>query len=179
MVELYYSATVHCTTSFPPLWKKYISLWYAGPLNRHQLYIVIVAKPYAWLQEPADSDRPFSAVSWSLSNIVRFPPVRHCQIPSTSLQRQRCTRVLEATTGGVVEGRGRSVRLQFGSPGQPRRFSIATKKVLACSHSRSLQLLCTVGGGQARLDARTEFEIFAALAKWGGRKLVVQCTVAH
>ena len=58
-----FKATVHCTTSFPPLEKKNISLRYAGPLNRHRLYIVIVAKPYAWLQEPADSDRPFSAVS--------------------------------------------------------------------------------------------------------------------
>jgi len=45
---------------------------------------------------------------------------------------------------------------------------MATKKVIACSHSRSLQLLCTVGGGQARLDARTEFKIFAALAKERG-----------
>jgi len=45
---------------------------------------------------------------------------------------------------------------------------MATKKVLACSHSRSLQLLCPVGGSQARLDARTEFKNFAALAKWGG-----------
>jgi len=45
---------------------------------------------------------------------------------------------------------------------------MATKKVLACSHSRSLQLLCTVGGSQARLDARTEFKNFAALAKEGG-----------
>jgi len=53
---------------------------------------------------------------------------------------------------------------------------MATKKVLACSHSRSLQLLYTVGGSQARLDARTEFEIFAALAKGGG-KLVVQQAV--
>ena len=52
---------------------------------------------------------------------------------------------------------------------------MATKKVLACSHSRSLQLLCTVGSSQARLDARTEFENFAALAKGG--KLVVQQAV--
>jgi hypothetical protein len=35
---------------------------------------------------------------------------------------------------------------------------MATKKVLACSHSRSLQLLRTVGGNQAKLDARNEFE---------------------
>ena len=36
---------------------------------------------------------------------------------------------------------------------------MATKKVLARSHSRSLQLLCTVGGNQARSDARSEFKI--------------------
>jgi len=30
--------------------------------------------------------------------------------------------------------------------------------VLAYGHSRSLQLLCTVGGNQAKLDARNEFE---------------------
>jgi len=39
--------------------------------------------------------------------------------------------------------------------------------VLACSHSHSLQLLCTVGGNQARLDARTEFEILEASLKGG------------
>ena len=38
------------------------------------------------------------------------------------------------------------------------RFSRATKKVLACSHSRSLQLLPTASGNQAKLDARSEFE---------------------
>ena len=38
---------------------------------------------------------------------------------------------------------------------------MATKKVLACSHSRSLQLL-------ARLDARTEFKILEHSLKGGG-----------
>jgi hypothetical protein len=66
--------------------------------------------------------------------------------------------------GGVAKGRrGRrgSVRLQFDSPGQLRRFSRATKKVLARSHSRSLQL-------QAGLDTRTEFEISQRSLKGGG-----------
>ena len=48
---------------------------------------------------------------------------------------------------------------------------MATKKVLACSHRRSLQLLYTVGGNQARLDVRTEFEISQRSLK------EVQCTV--
>ena len=39
----------------------------------HQLYIAIVANASV-------CDRPSSAVSWSLSNIVRFPLVRYCQI---------------------------------------------------------------------------------------------------
>ena len=39
--------------------------------------------------------------------------------------------------------------------------------VLACSHSHSLQLLCTVGGNQTRLDARTEFEILEPSLKGG------------
>jgi len=34
-----------------------------------------------------------------------------------------------------------------------------TAEVLAAKHTASLQLLCTVGGNQARLDARSEFEI--------------------
>ena len=38
------------------------------------------------------------------------------------------------------------------------QLSLATKAVLACSHRRSLQLLYTVGGNQARLDARSEFD---------------------
>jgi len=32
-------------------------------------------------------------------------------------------------------------------------------KVLAAKHTASLQLLCTVGGSQATVDARAEFEI--------------------
>ena len=32
-------------------------------------------------------------------------------------------------------------------------------KVLTAKHTASLQLLCTVGGNQARLDARTKFKI--------------------
>ena len=67
----------------------------------------------------------------------------------------------------VEKGKREGVRLQFDSPGQRTRFSRATKKVLACSHSRSLQLLCTVGGSQARLDARTEFEILERSPKGG------------
>jgi len=89
--------------------------WYSAlhdqlpPLEKKVYFASVLAKspPTAWLQELRfwqTCDRPSSAVSWSLSNIVRFPPVRYCQIPSTSLQRQRCTRVLAATTGGVVKG---------------------------------------------------------------------------
>ena len=44
---------------------------------------------------------------------------------------------------------------------------MATKTALACSHNRSLQLLCTVGGNQARLDARTEFKILEPSPKGG------------
>ena len=66
-----------------------------------------------------------------------------------------------------LRGRRGNVRLQLSSPGQPRRFSMATRKALARSHSRSLQLLCTVGGSQARLDARTEFEILERSPKGG------------
>jgi len=38
-------------------------------------------------------------------------------------------------------------------------FKSFKSKVLTAKHRRSLQLLCTVGGNQARLDARSEFEI--------------------
>ena len=50
-------------------------------------------------------------------------------------------------------------KLHFDSPSQLRRFPIATKKVLTRSYSYSLQLLYTVGGNQARLDACSEFKI--------------------
>ena len=109
---------------------------------------------------------------------MRFPPIRYCQISSTSLQRQRCIRVLAATAGGIVKGGRGSGRLQFDSPGQLRQFSRATKKVLACSHSRLLQLLCTAGGNQARLDARTEFKISERSLKGGGGEAgrAIDCT---
>jgi hypothetical protein len=41
-------------------------------------------------------------------------------------------------------------------------------KVLAAKHTASLQLLCTVGGNQARLDARTEFKNLERSPKEGG-----------
>ena len=37
--------------------------------------------------------------------------------------------------------------------------TVEIAKVFAAKHTASLQLLCTVGGNRARLDARTEFEI--------------------
>ena len=49
-------------------------------------------------------------------------------------------------------------------------------RVLAAKHTASLQLLCTVGGSQARLDARTEFKISQRSPR-GGVKLVVQMSV--
>ena len=49
-------------------------------------------------------------------------------------------------------------------------------QVLAAKHTASLQLLCTVGGNQARLDARTEFENLEPSPK-GGWKLVVHRAV--
>lgn len=48
-------------------------------------------------------------------------------------------------------------------------------KVLAAKHTASLQLPYAVGSNQARLDARTEFKIFGALAN-GRWKLVVHQT---
>jgi len=45
-----------------------------------------------------------SAFLRSVVIFVKYREVRYCQIPSTSLQRQRCTRVLAATAGGVVKG---------------------------------------------------------------------------
>jgi len=85
-------------------------------------------------------------ISWGFHqyDIIKF----HRQ-----LQEQLCIRVLAATAGGGAQlrGRGGRVRPQLG---QPRRFSRATKKVLACRHMRSLQLLYTVGGDLA--SPRTE-----------------------
>ena len=49
-------------------------------------------------------------------------------------------------------------------------------KVLAAKHTASLQLLCAVGGSQATVDARAEFEIPERSPK-GGVKLVVQQAV--
>ena len=53
------------------------------------------------------------------------------------------------------------------------KLTISTKikycrsKVLAAKHAASLQLLCTVGGNQARLDARTEFKNLERSPKGG------------
>ena len=66
-----------------------------------------------------------------------------------------------------TSGERRQASSEFDSPGQLEQFSMATKKVLACSHSRSLQLLCTAGGNQAKSDARTEFKILERSLKGG------------
>ena len=47
-------------------------------------------------------------------------------------------------------------------------MKITTLRVLAAKHTASLQLPCTVGGNQARLDARTEFKILERSSKEGG-----------
>ena len=54
-------------------------------------------------------------------------------------------------------------------------FKSVRSKVLAAKHTASLQLLCTVGGNQASLDARTEFEITQRSLRGG--KLVVHMTL--
>ena len=41
-------------------------------------------------------------------------------------------------------------------------------KVLKAKHTASLQLLCTIGGNQARSDARSEFKILERSPKGGG-----------
>ena len=51
-------------------------------------------------------------------------------------------------------------------------------KVLAAKHTASLQLLCTVGGNQARLDVRTEFKILEPSLKGGWKLVVHQAVVA-
>ena len=47
-------------------------------------------------------------------------------------------------------------------------FMSARNKVLAAKHTASLQLLYIVGGNQARLDARTEFENLEPSLRGGG-----------
>ena len=54
------------------------------------------------------------------------------------------------------------------------RLRIASRSKV--KHTASLQLLCTVGGNQARSDARSEFKILEHSLK-GGWKLVVHIAV--
>jgi len=46
-------------------------------LNCHQLYIVIVAKPYAWLQQLCFWQSAFFRSVVIFINIVRFPPIQY------------------------------------------------------------------------------------------------------
>ena len=48
-----------------------------------------------------------------------------------------------------------------------RKADCEQLQVLAAKHTASLQLLCTVGGNQARSDARSEFEILEPSPKGG------------
>jgi len=58
------------------------------------------------------------------------------------------------------------------------RRKAARSTVLAAKHTASLQLLCTAGGNQARLDARTEFKISERSLKGGGGEAgrAIDCT---
>ena len=131
-----------------------------------QLYIVIVAKPYAWLQEPSRSRSVVIFIKYREVSTRTILPNFIDLSPETVLSSR-----FGGHKGGVARGRrGRrgSVRLhliplanQGDSPEQLRRFSRAAKKVLARSHNRSLQL-------QAGPDTRTEFEISQRSLKGGG-----------
>src|ERR1700733_6897021 len=84
-------------------------------LGCHQLYVVIVAKPYAWLQEPC-----FCSVVVFV-NIVRFPPERYCQISSAIAETSLYSRFGGGIgkRGGVCQGSVRqasSELLQFWFP---------------------------------------------------------------
>jgi len=117
---------------------------------------VIVAKPYAWLQEPLQSAFLCSAVIF-----IKYRKVSTCTILPNFIDQTALYSRFGGHIRDLVKGEEEAVRLQFGSPGQPKRISRATKKVLARSHSRSLQL-------QARLDKRTELKILERSPKGGG-----------
>jgi len=51
-------------------------------------------------------------------------------------------------------------------------------RVFTAKHTASLQLLCTVGGGQARLDARSEFKISQRSPKGGEAGRANECKVS-
>jgi len=119
-------ATVMCTTSFTP-----------PPLaSAPNFYVVIVAKPYAWLQEPSRSRSVVIFIKYrEVSTRIILPNFINHSAKTALYSR------FGGHKGGIVTGRrGRrgSVSLQFGSPGRPKRFSRATEKVLARSHNRSL-----------------------------------------
>jgi hypothetical protein len=57
--------------------------------------------------------------------------------------------------------------MKFGSIVGVETSRHCRSKALAAKHTASLQLLCTVGGNQARLDARTEFKILEPSPKGG------------
>ena len=60
------------------------------------------------------------------------------------------------------------------------RRKASKNKVLAAKHTASLQLLCTVGGSQATVDARAEFEISERSPKGGGEAgRATGCTKLH
>jgi hypothetical protein len=61
--------------------------------------------------------------------------------------------------------------------GEAGHLAGARKISLAAKHTASLQLLCTVGGNQARLDARTEFKNFEPSPK-GGLKYYIEASIS-
>ena len=148
------SFTATSVTSFHlPLKKKLISLRYAGSLNRHQLYMVIVANAYGCTQGPFWlSGRTVLKIkghdSLSTTEVSFLPLFAYAYV--VDLQRLQNTNT--ALKFGIIVGVETSRYLT--------KMTIlwrkaARSKVLAAKHTASLQLLCTVGGNQARLGART------------------------
>ena len=126
-----------CMTSFTPPFSE-LQIRYAHPISPgcHQLY--------SNCSEAVRLATRTLLLAAFLRSVVIF--VKYREVPTRTILPNFVNLSAETAlysrfggqNGGIVRGEKRKRHLQFG---QPRRFSRATKKVLACSHSRSLQLL--------------------------------------
>ena len=164
-----------CTTSPPLASAPKFQIRYAHPISPdcHQPYIAIVANGCGYTQGPF-------WLPWGIALVGQGNQIGDIRflfspfLPMSLLWPPKHKyNAVSAIADGIWQYRTGGNLAIF----DKNHDTAEIAKVLAVKHTASLQLLCAVGGGQARLDARTELEILEPSPK-GGWKLVVHTNLA-
>ena len=135
----------------PPSGKNFVSLRYAGSLNRHQLYMAIVVNACACTQGLFWLPRRIGFVGrGNQFEDIRFLFSPFLPMPCCGRQNANTTLPLQLPMkfSNIVRAEASRYLTKI-TILQKADLKSARSKVLAAKHTVSLQLLCTVGGDLA------------------------------